>query len=186
MSPRLLLVILPAGLAALVGVGCESASSSTSPDVETPIHPQPQPNAGEVRFTSPCTPGTCGSAPSSLESPHCKSQPGTAPTPASCGWSDADGTVSYRPCADAECGVAPGADLCPPSTIFRGNTCGSENEAACAWSTVCAPPPSTTPCSDPEGCGAQPAIGVICSDGGSGGLACMQVSSGCAWQRTCD
>lgn len=94
--------------------------------------------------------------------------------------------MSYRPCAESECGAAPGAEVCPSGTTFRGNSCGSENEAVCAWSSACTPPRSTVPCPDTDGCGPQPEIGVICQDGGIGGLACMQGASRCGWERTCD
>jgi len=143
------------------------------------IHPQPQPNDGGVRITAPCTATACGAAPSNLGSPRCK------PEAAGCGWSD-DTAVSFRQCAESECGAAPGADVCPAGTTFRGNTCGSENESVCTWSTACAPPPSTVPCRDAEGCGGKPELGVICSDGSAGDLVCMQFASRCAWQRTCE
>ena len=160
-----------------LALACES-STETGPGPQG-IHPQPQPNRREATFTAPCTPERCGDAPSAIARPRCK------PLPSECGWSDGT-SVSYRPCAASECGAEPGPDVCPDGTTFKGNTCGSENDAACAWTTACAPPPSTTPCADPEGCGPKPEIGVVCSDGGIGDLACMQLQSSCGWQRTCD
>lgn len=169
-----LLLLLPA---LAIAWACESSSG---PDVAPDsIHPQPQPNRTEVKLTAPCTAAKCGDAPATLASPRCK------PQPSECAWTD-DTSVSYRPCAESECGVAPGPDVCPSGTTFKGNACGSENESACTWSTACAPPPSTTPCASPEGCGPQPAIGVICKDGDAGALACMEFGSSCNWQRTCD
>jgi hypothetical protein len=165
--------------AVTLGVACESSPSGDGGPGPQGIHPQPQPNGREAKFTSPCTATSCGDAPGSIESPRCK------PLPSQCGWTD-ETSVSYRPCADSQCGVAPGPEVCPAGTTFKGNTCGSENEAACVWSTACAPPRSTTPCADPDGCGPMPAIGVICTDGGVGDLACMQFESRCNWQRTCD
>lgn len=160
-----------------LAVACESSSETgTGPQG---IHPQPQPNRREAAFTAPCTAERCGEAPSSISSPRCK------PLPAECGWTE-NGSVSYRPCADSECGTAPGPEVCPEGTTFKGNTCGSENEAACVWSTACAPPRSSIKCADPEGCGEMPNIGVICSDGGTGGLECMQFDTRCDWQRTCE
>ncbi|MBX3222021.1 MAG: hypothetical protein KF795_16000 [Labilithrix sp.] len=170
-----LFVLSAVGLA----LACES-SSETNPEPDGDgIHPQPQPNRRAATFTAPCTATGCGEAPESLTSPKCK------PLPAECGWTD-EGSVSFRPCDESECGVAPGSEVCPEGTLFRGNTCGSENEAACAWNTACAPPRSTTPCADPAGCGPMPAIGVICEDGGNGELACMKLDTRCDWQRTCD
>ncbi|MBX3263959.1 MAG: hypothetical protein KIS78_29120 [Labilithrix sp.] len=165
----------------LSAVGLASACESTSKTNPGPqgIHPQPQPNRRPVTFTAPCTATACGEAPEAIASPSCK------PLPADCGWTD-NSSVSFRQCADSECGVAPTSEVCPSGTLFRGNTCGSENEAPCAWNTACVPPPSTTPCPAPEGCGPKPEIGVICQDGGIGGLECMQFDSRCDWQRTCD
>ncbi|AKV00002.1 hypothetical protein AKJ09_06665 [Labilithrix luteola] len=164
-----------------LGIGALAiACESSDPGLGTQgIHPQPQPNRRPVSFTAPCTATSCGDAPSSLATPRCK------PLPNDCSWTD-DTSVSYRPCDAGECGPAPGAEVCPANTTFKGNACGSENEGACLWSTACMPPRSTTPCPTTEGCGPQPAIGVICTDGGSGGLECMQLESGCSWQRTCD
>jgi hypothetical protein len=31
-----------------------------------------------------------------------------------------------------------------------------------------------------------PEIGVICKDGSTGGLACMDQNGKCGWERTCD
>lgn len=155
------------------GTGSEGGGSLQT------IHPQPQPNSEGVSFIAPCTASSCGPAPASLASPRCKAEANA------CAWSD-DTSVSYRSCADSECGTAPDPSVCPSGTTFRGNACGSENEAACAWRTTCAPPRSTVPCSDPEGCGGKPELGVICSDGSTGDLACMTVNARCAWQRTCD
>jgi hypothetical protein len=160
-----------------LGAACESSSPNGGSFQS--IHPQPQPNAGSMKFTAPCTAATCGSAPETLASPHCK------PEASGCGWSE-DTPVSYRPCAESECGQAPSADTCPSGTTFKGNTCGSENDAACTWSSVCLPPRSTIACADVDGCGPKPEIAVVCQDGGTGDLACMQVASRCAWQRTCD
>lgn len=137
-----------------------------------------------LNFVAPCTTSACGEVPSSSKS----TKPTCAQLSGSCSWSDADpsGTVSYRPCAESECGTKPDASVCPSGTTFKGAQCGSENEGACTWTSACVPPPSTTPCPEADGCGPQPAIGVICSDGGSGGLECMKQGSKCVWQRTCE
>jgi hypothetical protein len=161
----------------LVGA-CESSSAPDQGPGAEGIHPQPQPNRKEATFTAPCTATSCGITPGELAKPVCK------PASSQCTWSESEVT-SYRPCAESECGVTPGTDVCAPGTEFKTNMCGSENEGACLWRTVCAPPPSTTPCSAPDGCGEMPLIGVLCQDGGTGELACMQFASECRWQATC-
>jgi hypothetical protein len=96
---------------------------------------------------------------------------------------DGDGTVSYAPCEPVECGPIPQIGCPPDYTLVE--SCGSENDAACKWTITCTPPPSTTPCATPDGCGPMPAIGVVCDDGSSGTLACMQTESECSWQPQC-
>ncbi len=157
-------------------VAC-AAESGGGPDAE--IRPQPQPNRREALFAAPCTATACGEAPTTLSKPRC------APAPADCAWSE-DEVVSYAACEDASCGTAPGAEVCPSGTTFKGNACGSENGGACRWTTTCAPPPSTTACTSAAGCGPMPELGVLCSDGGTGELVCMQFDDRCAWQRSCD
>lgn len=168
-----------ATIALLLAAACSTSSSGASdPDG---IHPQPQPNNGSVSITAPCNTVICGAAPSELQYPKCIPQNGK------CTWIDQQ-TSSYTQCADVECGDAPKADVCPAGTTFKGNTCGAENDNSCAWTTACAPPRSTTPCPDPNGCGsAMPDIGVICQDGDAGALACFLLSTGkCGFDRTCD
>lgn len=161
----------------LLLVQCGAGSSEVPPQS---IHPQPQPNNRQVTFTAPCSAAQCGDAPGTIASPRCKQEP------SGCLWSDST-SVSFRQCAETECGAAPNASVCAPGTIFRGSTCGSENERACAWHTACAPPPSTTPCAKGDGeCGPMPLLGVVCDDGGTGGLVCMQFERGCNWQASCD
>ena len=161
---------------------CES-SSDPEPGAGEPgganLHPQPQPNRRETKFTAPCTSATCGDVPEALESPRCKQ------TDAQCAWTD-DTSVSYQSCPDSECGPAPGPEVCPSGFTFKGTSCGRENKGACAWSSGCEPPRSTVSCPDREGCGPKPELGVICHDGGVGDLECMQFDARCSWQRTCD
>lgn len=168
------------GILALVVLGliaaCQAGSSSGEP---VAIHPQPQPNGEQISFTSPCTAATCGQAPGSIANARCK------PAASACAWGP-DTAVSARMCDDTECGAAPGADVCGTGTTFKGSSCISENESACAWSTVCAPPPSTVPCSNVDGCGGKPELGVVCQDGSIGDLVCMSFPPACGWQRTCD
>lgn len=162
-----------ASLILACGAGSDGSDSLDS------IHPQPQPNNGDISFIAPCSAESCGPAPDTLANPRCK------PEASQCGWSD-DTAVSYRPCPDAECGAAPSADVCPSDTTFGGNACGSENETTCLWRTTCVPPKSTTPCSNEDGCGPKPEIGVMCKDGSAGDLVCMEKGASCDWQRTCD
>jgi hypothetical protein len=165
-------------------VACSSTTTSS---------PSPNPGGGTgddvskrtaVSFVAPCTAAVCGEVPesSTAEKPECTATAGT------CGWTDPDpnGSVSYRPCEDAECGTKPDASVCPAGTAFKGAACGSENSGACIWRSACSPPRSTTPCPDPNDCGDMPLIGVICKDGSSGELACMKQGAKCSWERTCD
>lgn len=159
---------------------CASSSPNDPPGPGSQnIHPQPQPNRKQLKFTAPCTPATCGEAPEALERPRCK------PVDAACEWAE-DQPVSYRLCSADECGEAPDAAICPSGTTSKGNECGSENDGRCAWTSVCVPPPSTIPCADPAGCGPKPEIAVVCSDGSIGDLACMHFETRCGWQATCD
>jgi len=174
-----LLSILGLGLA--VVLACETQDGSTGPVGPSAIHPQPQPNGGRgFAFVSPCSATRCGDAPGSLERPRC------APQQEGCTWRE-DESVSFRQCPESDCGPAPGAEVCPAGTSFKSNTCGAENQGACVWHTSCAPPRSTTPCRDPQGCGdGVPAIAVLCSDGGTGGLECMQFATRCSFQASCE
>jgi hypothetical protein len=132
-----------------------------------------------------CEFAACGSPPSSLASaPSVKCSDVSS---GSCEWSATgdSGSTSYRPCSASECPAAPALD-CPAGTVHSSQQCGSENGAACAWTTVCTPPRDTTPCPDVNSCGAQIAIGVICSDGSTGALACVTDGHTCSWQRNCD
>jgi len=132
-----------------------------------------------------CTFVACGSLPSSLAStPSVKCSPLVSDA---CTWAanDESATSSYRPCAASECPSAPAID-CPAGSVHSSQQCGSENDAACVWTTVCTPPRDTTPCPDPDGCGPQFAIGVICKDGSTGGQVCVTNGQNCSWQRSCD
>ncbi|HKO52748.1 MAG TPA: hypothetical protein VJV79_33805 [Polyangiaceae bacterium] len=132
-----------------------------------------------------CTFSACGSLPSNLASTPSVKCAGRSSD--SCDWSasGADGSTSYRPCSSSECPPAPAID-CPNGSVHSSQQCGSENEAACAWTTVCVPPRDTTPCPDPDGCGAQTQIGVICNDGSNGAQVCVTNGQTCSWQRSCD
>lgn len=129
---------------------------------------------------------SCGSVPSNLASASSVSCSG--PSTAACAWSDSsdpNGTDSYRPCTSAECPTAPAID-CPAGTAQSSQQCGAANDGACAWTTVCTPPRDTTPCPDPNACGAQEDIGVICKDGSTGALVCVTNGTKCSWERNCD
>ena len=136
---------------------------------------------GECQFEA------CGSVPSSLS---------TAPkvecaetSSKSCEWAEdpANASVSFRQCAETECPPKPAVD-CPSDTVQSSQYCGSENSAACAWTTVCVPPRITTPCPEADGCADQPEIliGVICKDGSNGGMACVTDGARCFLERNCD
>jgi len=128
----------------------------------------------------------CGSVPSSMAAAakvEC-----SAGSSAACAWSEpAGGSVSFRSCADSECPARPAVD-CPADTVPSTQYCGSENDAACEWTTVCAAPRITTPCPQANGCDHQPVItiGIICKDGSTGGMACVTDGDSCFLERDCD
>lgn len=162
-------------LAALIGCSAEPVDGGGVPST---VSPQPQPSARPgLRFTSPCKPDVCGAAPE--ENATCRRNKDDV-----CAWFP-DTPVSYRSCEPKECGVEPTITCAAPFS-FAGNTCGSEDERPCEWTTICLPPKSTTPCGDRNGCGPKPDLGVVCKDGGAGDLVCMDVGGTCDFQRTCD
>lgn len=190
---KITLVSAFAALSALVAA-CSGSSTDgpTTPGASNnpPTNQDPQnPGGGTgttreaLTFTEPCAASTCGEVPSSNPS----AKPVCAQAAGSCSWTapDPNGSVSWRECKESECGAAPG-NVCPAGTEQGTSTCGSENEGPCKWQTACLPPKSTTPCATADGCGPQPAIGVICKDGSNGDLVCMQTGSTCNWQRSCD
>lgn len=133
-----------------------------------------------------CSFQSCGVVPSSLSDAakvECSASSSEA-----CEWSDdtASGSVSFRQCADAECPAKPAVE-CPSDTVQSSQYCGSENDAPCAWTTICVPPRVTTPCPQADGCGqGVPAIGVICKDGTTGGMTCVTDGTKCFFERDCD
>ncbi|MBX3222020.1 MAG: hypothetical protein KF795_15995 [Labilithrix sp.] len=137
-----------------------------------------------LTFVAPCTASACGEVPPSTSAP----KPECSNAAGACGWADPDpnASVSYRQCEEKECGAKPDESVCPSGTTFKGAACGSENDGPCVWRSACAPPRSTTPCPDADGCGPMPMIGVICADGSNGELECMKVGNKCEYQRTCD
>lgn len=137
--------------------------------------------SGDCRFE------TCGAVPSSLATaPQLEC---SASSSAECAWAadGPDSSVSFRQCAESECPPKPAVD-CPSDTVQSNQYCGSENDAACAWTTVCVPPRITTPCPQADGCSGQPipAIGIICKDGSTGGMACVTDGAKCFLERDCD
>jgi hypothetical protein len=155
---------------------------------EPPVTSDPAKTHEALSFVAPCSSTACGEVPESLGD---QAKPACAPQGTSCVWSAGGGddtSVSYRECAETECsGDAPAEDVCPAGTTFAGNRCGSENDAACAWTTACVAPRSTTPCGGgADACGPKPEIGVICADGTTGDLVCVEANGGCEYQRSCD
>jgi len=133
-----------------------------------------------------CSFEACGTMPSSLASAP-KVECG-ASSSAACAWADDSGSsVSYRQCAETECPPKPAVE-CPADTVQAAQSCGSENEGPCAWTTVCVPPRVTTPCPQADGCSGQPVstIGIICKDGSVGGMACVSDGARCFLERDCD
>jgi hypothetical protein len=133
-----------------------------------------------------CTFEACG-VPSSFEG---EAKIECAPSPQdTCEWSADDGAsvVGYAFCQDSECPPRPAVD-CPANTVKSSQQCGNENDAGCAWTTVCVPPRETTPCPAQNGCDDQPrfAIGIICSDSSVGDFVCVTDDQKCFWERSCD
>ncbi len=164
-------------IAAFLALACSSSNTDTG--AAAPTTTKQTLNAiGSCAFTA------CGSLPSSLASKATVTCSGASAD--SCAWSaDDNGAVSYRQCADSECSPAPEID-CPAGTVRSSQQCGSENNGACLWTTVCTPPRSSTPCPDVNGCGPQSALGVICSDGKTGDQVCVSDGTKCQWQPSCD
>jgi hypothetical protein len=172
-------IIIGLGLgASVLALACSSAEQSA-------VSKSPASTRQTLSAVGSCAFAGCGTVPPGLAnapSVQCSSAPSEG-----CGWSasDADATTSYRSCAASECPPTPSID-CPAGTVHSSQQCGSENSAACVWTTVCAPPRDTTPCPDANGCGAEPALGVICKDGSNGALVCVTNGQACSWQRSCD
>ena len=134
-----------------------------------------------------CSFEACGAVPSSLAtSPKVECSAASSPA---CAWSEdaANGSVSFRQCAESECPPKPAVD-CPSDTVQSSQYCGSENGAACAWTTICVPPRITTPCPQADGCAEEPVslVGIICKDGSTGGMACVTDGTKCFLERDCD
>jgi hypothetical protein len=162
--------------------GCSSGTDSNPQDSgNAPTSKQTLVVKGECNIES------CGAVPVSMsdaDSVSCASG-----TSASCDWavsSDAT-TVSYRYCADTECPQKPVAE-CPDTTYQVSQTCGSENDGPCVWTTRCIPPRNTTPCPEATGCDGIPVIdiGIICENGTVGGFACVTDGEKCYLERNCD
>jgi len=134
-----------------------------------------------------CSFDGCGVMPSSLASVP-KVECGASSSGA-CAWSEdaANGSVSYRQCADTECPAKPAIE-CPADTVQATQSCGSENQGPCVWTTMCVPARVTTPCPQADGCSGQPVptIGIICKDGSVGGMACVTDGASCFMERDCD
>jgi len=170
-----------------LGVALAACTSSTTGE------PSDARSGQALEYVAPCTPEECDGLPV----PEIGCADGTTPTvscapaddgtchvtPECDGDDDGDDTVSYAPCDADECGPIP--QIGCPSDHTLVTSCGSENDAACTWTITCVPPPSTTPCATPDGCGPMPELGVICDDGSAGTLACMEVGSDCSWQPQC-
>jgi hypothetical protein len=170
-------------LSLLMALLSTAACSSTSEVAE----PNPAGERQELVAKGDCTFEACGSMPSGFES---EPQVECSESAGECGWSPSDpldDSVSYAPCQENECPARPALD-CPAGTARASQQCGNENDAGCAWTTVCVPPRETTACADQHGCDDQPVaeIGIICQDGSSGTFVCVTDDRRCYWERSCD
>lgn len=163
-----------------------SLQACDGPD-DKPNSPGPRP-AQALIAKGDCSFEACSSLPSTFQ--------GTAKVECSraaadaCHWSPVDPNeqaVSYAHCDDAECPARPAIN-CPGDTVKSSQQCGNENNAGCAWTTICQPPRQTTPCPQPTGCNGQPVTerAVFCSDGSLAGVACVTDGARCYWERDCD
>lgn len=172
-------LILLGFVSSILPLACGGSSDQTG-GAQTPTAAHQTLSAvGECGFS-------CGSVPANLSSAPSVSCSGASSD--ACAWaadSDPNATVSYRPCTAAECPAAPVID-CPAGTAYSSQQCGALNDGACEWTTVCTPPRDTTPCPDPNACGPEEDIGVICKDGSTGGLVCVTDGKKCSWERSCD
>jgi hypothetical protein len=174
-------IIASLGLLFTLSVGACSSSSAN------PAEPAPNGTRQQFVAKGDCTFEACGSPPSSFAGePKIECAPATQDT---CQWSadDAGAVVGYTYCQDNECPPRPAVD-CPADTERSSQQCGNENNAGCAWTTVCVPPRETTPCPAQNGCDDLPrfAIGIICSDGSAGDFVCVTDDQKCFWERNCD
>ena len=164
---------------AMSALACSSSNDGNPPAT--------QDTKQTLSFEGDCTAVACSSPPSNLSTAPAVTC--TGPTGAACQWaaSSASDTVSYRECGAAECLAKP-TITCPTGTSLVSQTCGSENDAACSWTSVCVPPRDTTPCPQDNGCDSQPLIeiGIICKDGSTGAFACVTDGKQCHWERNCD
>jgi hypothetical protein len=176
-------IIASFGLFFTFSVGaCSSGSAG-------PAAPDPAPGGVRQQLVvkGDCTFEACG-VPSSFEGEaKIECAPSTNDT---CEWSadgDSGSVVGYAYCQDSECPPRPAID-CPADTVRSSQQCGNENNAGCAWTTVCVPPRETTPCPAQNGCDDQPrfAIGILCSDGSTGDFVCVTDDQKCFWERNCD
>ena len=163
----------------LAGAACSSTNETHDP--------KPAGEKQQLVAKGDCTFEACGSMPSSYEG---EAKVECSDSAGECSWSPADPldtAVSYAPCQDSECPARPAID-CPAGTATASQQCGNENDAGCAWTTVCVPPRETTPCADQHGCDDQPIaeIGIVCQDGSSGTFVCVTDDQRCFWERSCD
>src|SRR5205085_829561 len=124
-------------------LACASSSDGNSPSA--------QDTKQTLTFQGDCTAVACSSPPSNLSTAPAVTCTGS--TGATCQWTPtgASSSTSYRQCSEAECPAKP-AITCPSGTTLASQTCGSENDAACTWTSACVPPRDTTPCPQANGC----------------------------------
>lgn len=185
-------------LASFALLALAACSATPGPSSEQPFERSTR-TGQSLSYAEPCTPSACDAlpvpaigcgdggdpvvscAPGNDGACHvdvkCGGAPGSSPPSGSSG-----GNVSYSECPASACGPLPAIGCAPGYTL--GESCGSENSAACRWTTTCSPPPSDTPCA-PEACGPVPALAEVCKDGSTGKLDCMKVGSKCTWQSKC-
>jgi hypothetical protein len=166
---------------ALSAFACGGSGSDSLPTI--------QQTKQTLVFKGDCDASACASRPSNLET--AASVTCASATDAACQWTDSDNSdsetsVGYRNCGASECSAKPNI-TCPTGTTLDGQECTSENDAPCSWTSKCVPPRDTTPCPQANGCDDQPMelIGIICTDGSTGALACVTNGKQCTWEPNC-
>jgi hypothetical protein len=149
--------------------------------------PATQDTKQTLNFQGDCTQVACSSPPSNLASAPVVTCAGGGANDCQWATSDASSSVSYRQCNVAECPAKPDI-TCPTGTSLVSQTCGSENDAPCSWTSACVPPRDTTPCPEANGCEGQPVytVGIICKDGSAGAFVCVTDGAQCHLERNCD
>lgn len=157
---------LHVGCLALTTVACGGTTDDAAP----------KDAVADLLYVGACTPADCDGQPVSEigcaeGQPQyvCSAKGGNAcSVDVECPAADPDGTVSFAPCEDAQCGPTPTAPEaeCPEGYAWRSAQCGSLNGGACAWANSCTKVPTPGTTVDPSKVGAACGVDVQCTKAG--------------------